>query len=571
MAPGSSSKKKAAVAAAAAPPPPTRRGKRRADEDALTPAAAAAEPDTELVFEDPYGDDFETDEDAPPPSAPPPGAPPPPPGAPQPMVHGGKMVFRPGIDKLAEGETLVVDETAYELLHRMTLDWPALSFDFVCRNADGAYCNEGAAVQATYPVSVMAVAGSQATAGKQNKLTVMKLSNLQRTRKRRGGGAGGRRGSDADSGSESDESDDDDDSEDDEAENGDAATAEGVLQNIDIKFDSVVNRVRAMPQRSNVVAVWGESGRVSLLDVAPALDALNRDSLKRMPAAAGGAPGRGGGDAARPGAIKPFMSFAGHKDEGYALAWSGVAAGRLASGANNGGIYVWDMAADGSSWTVSPDRFRGHKKSVEDLQWSPAERNVFASCSADASVCFWDTRQYRKPALKIPGAHDGDVNVISWNVNEAHLVVSGGDDGAVKVWDLRTLGSGGGSGKTGSAPAPAPAPAADFRQHRQPVTSVEWHPRDASMVAASSEDGCVSVWDLAVERDAEEEMREGVVVAGADEYPPQLLFIHMGQRNTKEVRWHPGVNSLLGATAEDGMHFFKPANISLPVDVAQRA
>jgi ribosome assembly protein RRB1 len=556
MAPGSSAKKQGDAARAAAG---GRRAKRKAEDD-ITPGQASAEPDTELVFEDPYGDEYETDEDAPPPSAPAPGAPPPPPGT-QPMVHAGKVVFRPGIDKLADGETLVCDESAYDLLHRLTPEWPALSFDFVCCDAAGAYTNVDCVPLATYPVSVMAVAGTQAQASKQNKLQVVKLSNMHRTRRQR-------RARDDDDDSASDESDDgSDDGDDDDDDDDDAlddGMTDGILQNIDIKFDCVVNRVRAMPQRANIVAVWGESGRVSLLDVAPALDALNRDGAKRMQLPAAG--GAAAAAAARPGAIKPFMSYAGHKEEGYALAWSRVVPGRLVSGANNGGIYAWALAGDadggGGEWAVCPDRFRGHKGSVEDLQWSPNERNVFASCSSDRSICFWDTRQYRKPAARIGGAHAGDVNVISWNASEAHLVVSGGDDGVIKVWDLRALDAGADAG--GGAASRAPAPAAEFSQHKQPVTSVEWHPRDASMLAASSEDGSVSVWDLAVERDAEEEMAEGVVVAGADEYPPQLLFIHMGQTNTKEVHWHPACNSLLGSTAEDGMNFFKPANISLP-------
>ena len=81
---------------------------------------------------------------------------------------------------------------------------------------------------------------------------------------------------------------------------------------------------------------------------------------------------------------------------------------------------------------------QGHEDSVEDIQWSPTEGNVFASCSVDRTLRIWDSRVRTAPQLSVT-AHATDVNVISWNRLAAHTLASGGDDGALRVWDLRAF------------------------------------------------------------------------------------------------------------------------------------
>eukprot|EP00042_Codosiga_hollandica_P036392 m.278017 g.278017 ORF g.278017 m.278017 type:complete len:193 (-) comp54881_c1_seq19:929-1507(-) len=164
---------------------------------------------------------------------------------------------------------------------------------------------------------------------------------------------------------------------------------------------------------------------------------------------------------------------------------------------------------------------------------------VMASCSVDKTVKIWDLRAPRV-AISVQ-AHDADVNVLNWNRLEQHLLVSGADDGVFRIWDLRTF---------RTAAAGGVEPVANFRWHTAPITSVEWHPSDASVLTVAGSDNQVTIWDMAVEIDS---------TPGADEpnVPPQLLFIHQGQTDIKEVHWHRQMPGVTITTAESGFNFFK--------------
>lgn len=95
---------------------------------------------------------------------------------------------------------------------------------------------------------------------------------------------------------------------------------------------------------------------------------------------------------------------------------------------------------EGGKWNVDQRSLTGHESSVEDLQWSSTEEPLLISCSADNSIRLWDVRAPGSQACvhTVKNAHDSDVNVISWNKFEP-LIVSGGDDGALKLWSLKTI------------------------------------------------------------------------------------------------------------------------------------
>ena len=112
------------------------------------------------------------------------------------------------------------------------------------------------------------------------------------------------------------------------------------------------------------------------------------------------------------------------------------------------------------------------------------------------------------------------------------------------MWDLRAI-------------RDSKSPLAHFKYHKGAVSSIEWAPHDESVLCVASRDNQVTVWDLSVE--ADDEPATGALDPALAEFPAQLLFIHQGQTNVKEIHFHPQIPGLIMSTAEDGFNVFKPA------------
>ena len=409
--------------------------------------------------------------------------------------------FMVGRNKLGNGETLAPDLSTYEMLHTLESTWPCLSLDII-RDRLGDQ-------RKSYPATLYAVAGTQAARGKEreNQLLVMKLSGLSRMDR------------------EQDEDSDGDDTDDEE-------NADPILETRTIPTGSCTNRVRAHQVPSSggeasktLTAAMVESGQVLVHDVSSQLASFDTPGMSVDSRQA-----------------QPLATVRSHgKAEGYAVDWSPtVAEGKLITGDIDGRIFVTTIGEGGQAST-DKEPFTSHQGTVEELQWSPVERNVFASAGNDGTVRIWDLRsKSHKSALNVP-VSSTDVNVLSWSHQNTHLLASGAEDGQWAVWDLRQW------KPNANKSALDPTPVASFNFHREQITSLEWHPTDDSIVAVAAGDNTLSLWDLAVEIDDDESRN----TAGVRDVPPQLLFVHYMDQ-VKEGHWHPQIPGCIMATGGSG-------------------
>ena len=349
----------------------------------------------------------------------------------------------------------------YRQYYQMEFQWPCLSFDVILDNLGAA--------RTQFPHTAYFVSATQAETEDENQLLVTKISNLQCTQ------------------------------------NDDNIEDESQLVNPNLCccgnfHPGTANRVRSLPQQSNIVATWSDTGNVLIWDINSGIVSVDSDSEN--------------------GAVNMIFECE-IGEEGFALAWSGLNKGLLGVGDCNGCVSLWNENSGSFSKT---GLIEAHEDSVEDLVFSHSDQGIFMTCSCDGTIAIWDVRDLTHPVSRFLATKDKcDCNVIDWNRIQNNLICSGADDCQIAIWDLRAI-----SDNT--------EPVATMDYHQEAITSIEWNPNDESEFAVSSEDGRLTIWDLSVEALDPEEKEEGI--------PDQMMFEHCVE-DPKELHYHPQIPSMI--------------------------
>jgi histone-binding protein RBBP4 len=285
----------------------------------------------------------------------------------------------------------------------------------------------------------------------------------------------------------------------------------GTLNKVDIKIkmnhEGEVNRSRVMPQNNFLIATKSPSSSVLVFDYSKH------------------------GSHPTDNVCRPQHRCLGHSAEGYGLCWNPHVEGQLLSGSDDAMLCLWDLREAGMEVNATQKR-SGHQSVVEDVDWHKQYAHLFGSVGDDGHLLLWDVREEGDvPTHKVDKAHETDVNCLSFNPFNEFLLVTGGSDSTVALWDMRNLGQ-----KLHS-----------FTGHQGGVYQVAWSPFNETILGSCSSDRRVHIWDLS--RIGDEQTPED-----EEDGPPELLFVHGGHTaKVSDFSWNAHDHWVVASVSEDNI------------------
>ena len=170
------------------------------------------------------------------------------------------------------------------------------------------------------------------------------------------------------------------------------------------------------------------------------------------------------------------LQFNPHKDSSHLLA----------SGGSDCEVYVTSLERPEQPNVfipAPPPNNAKHTADITKVAWNTQVVHILASAAQNGSTYIWDLRQ-KKAWCELRDPSGGSVADVAWNPDQGlHLVTASGDDRnpVLKLWDLRSSTS---------------LPLATLQGHTEGILSVSWCPWDPSLLLSCGKDNRTMMWDL---------------------------------------------------------------------------
>uniref|UniRef100_A0A803LD82 Uncharacterized protein n=1 Tax=Chenopodium quinoa TaxID=63459 RepID=A0A803LD82_CHEQI len=263
-----------------------------------------------------------------------------------------------------------------------------------------------------------------------------------------------------------------------------------------------VNRIRELPQNSNIVATHTDSPDVLIWDVE---NQPSRHAILGAPSS------------------RPDLILTGHQENAeFALAMCSCEP-MVLSGGKDKLVVLWNIndhistlatepgaaksasagsniksaskTGDGNNGNAASPSveargiYKGHDDTVEDVQFCPTSAQQFCSVGDDSCLILWDSRAGLTPATK-------------WSPHNRSVFGSAAEDGLLNIWDYEKIGK----MQTDSGNKTSEYPAGLFFRHaghRDKVVDFHWNSIDPWTIVSVSDDcsssaggGTLQMWRI---------------------------------------------------------------------------
>lgn len=213
----------------------------------------------------------------------------------------------------------------------------------------------------------------------------------------------------------------------------------------------------------------------------------------------------------------------------YAIDWNRQIEGMIASGKMNGRIDIYDIKSqfkDKDNTTIKPIKSILNVAGVNDIEWVRQHDSIFCIVDEAGHLKLIDMRT-DSPTIdkKIsPNA----INSVSINPMNQQYLSTGDSKGVVEVWDIRNLDQG--------------TSLFNLSHHTDSITQVKWHPKFHNILASSSSDKFLKIFDV-------------------DKQPDPLIFNHGGHMlGVNDFDWSLHDDWMVASVADDNsLHVWKPS------------
>ncbi|EPQ10284.1 GATOR complex protein WDR24 [Myotis lucifugus] len=162
------------------------------------------------------------------------------------------------------------------------------------------------------------------------------------------------------------------------------------------------------------------------------------------------------------------------------VVWHQMDENLLATAATNGVVVTWNLGRP--SRNKQDQLFTEHKRTVNKVCFHPSEAHVLLSGSQDGFMKCFDLR--RKDSVSTFSGQSESVRDVQFSIRDYFTFASTFENGNVQLWDIRR----------------PDRCERMFTAHNGPVFCCDWHPEDRGWLATGGRDKMVKVWDMTTQR-----------------------------------------------------------------------